>query len=254
VRQTKFFLTTLLLSAAFLCRHAAAGGPVAGPAGPQRPGVVFILGGIGGMDPIKLWAKLALPWGGVPHEVRDFDWTHGKGRLLRDLQDIRHLQNKAEELAEAVRAVKAAEPDRPVYFVGHSAGAALALMTAEKFPPGTLERVVLLAPAVSDDYDLRPALRATRGEVVSYNSAYDWFFLDWGTTQFGTADRVYGRSAGLNGFQIPDGLCDEDRLLYGRLVQVPWRWDMLLDGRGGAHHSPCMPLFLARHVAPWLGP
>jgi pimeloyl-ACP methyl ester carboxylesterase len=253
MRQSRVLSMTLMLAATLAGRPSPAG--AAEPAaGPPRPGVVFTVGGISGLSPLGIWAKVALPWSGVPHELHDFEWTHGKGRPLRDLQDIRHLQAKADELATAVRAVKAADPDRPVYLVGHSAGGALSLMAAERLPEGTLERVVLLAPAVSAGYDLRPALRATRGEIVTFNSACDWFFLDWGTSQFGTADRVYGPSAGLNGFQIPEGLCDEDRLLYGRLVQVPWRWDMLLEGRGGNHHSTCMPLFLARHVAPWLGP
>jgi pimeloyl-ACP methyl ester carboxylesterase len=238
------------LPALLLCAALAAGPP----APDTRPGVVFVVGGIGGMDPLNLWAPLTLPLAGVPHELRNFPWTHGKCRPLRDLQDPRHIQEKGGELAAAVRAVKAADPGRPVYLVGHSAGAAVALAAAGQLPPGTLERVVLLAAAVSPDYDLRPALRATRGPVVSFSSAWDWLLLCWGTSQFGTADRVYGPAAGLDGFGVPADLDEEGRRLYGRLVQVRWRPEQLLQFRGGLHHSPCMPPYLAASVAPWLMP
>lgn len=255
MRPTRLAAVLLLVAAAIAVRPVPSGASEPPPAmGKARPGVVFVVGGISGLGPLGVWAKLTLPRAGVPHELREFDWTHGKGRPLRDLQDFRHLTAKADELAAAVRAVKESDPDRPVYLVGHSAGGALVLMVAGRLPKGTLQRVVLLAPAISAGYDLRPALRATRGEIVSFNSTYDRFYLDWGTSQFGTADRVYGPAAGLEGFRLPDDLDDAGRLAYGRLVQVSWRWEMLLEGCGGTHHSSCMPLFLARHVAPWLAP
>ena len=242
----------MLIAAALLCTVLP--GADAGPVGPRRPGVVFVVGGIGGMDPVNLWVPLTLPRAGVPHELRNFPWTHGKGRLLRDLQDVRHILAKGAELADAVRAVKEADPDRPVYLLGHSAGAAVSLAAAEQLPPGTLERVILLAAAVSPEYDLRPALRATRNEIVCFNSTCDILFLSWGTSQFGTADRFYGPAAGLGGFRPPADLDDEGRSLYDKVVQVQWRPDHLLLFRGGLHHSSCMPLFLANSVAPWLFP
>lgn len=225
---------------------ACAAGPV--------PGVVFVAGGIGGLDPLQAAAPWSFSRAGVPHEVRVFEWTHGKGRLLRDLQDSCHLCEQAERLACAVRTVLAETPGRPVYLVGHSAGGGLVLMAAAKLPPDTLERVVVLSAAISPTYDLRPALRAARGGVVSFNSTLDRFYLDWGTRQFGTVDRIYGPAAGLDGFQIPANLSKEDCRLYERLVQVPWRLGMVLEFRGGWHHSTTMPLFLAREVAPWLLP
>jgi hypothetical protein len=225
---------------------------VEAPAGPK--GVVFVAGGIGGLDPLQTWAPCALPWAGVPHEVTVFRWTHGVCRPLRDLQDTTYLLARGGELADAVRAVKEREPARPVYLLGHSAGTGVVLAAAGSLPPGTLERVILLAPAVSPTFDLRPALRACRGGMVSFNSPIDRFMLHWGTCTFGTVDRVYGPSAGCCGFEVPGGLDDEGRKLYDRLVQVPWSWDKLLEFSGGLHNSPTMPLFLALQVAPWLRP
>jgi pimeloyl-ACP methyl ester carboxylesterase len=219
---------------------------------PPPPGVIILAGGVGGSELLSVSARWSLAWAGVPHEVRSFAWTHGKFRHLRDLQDTRHLIAKAEELAAEVRRLKAEDPARSVYLVGHSGGTGLILAAAERLPPGTVERMVLLSAAVSPGYDLRPALRATRGEIISFNSKIDLFWLSWGTSTFGTIDRCYVEAAGLNGFVEPEGLTEEDRKLYARLVQVGWHPEMVLGHYGGLHASTCMPDFLIHHVVPWL--
>jgi pimeloyl-ACP methyl ester carboxylesterase len=230
--------------------------PTAGP--PEsvsaRRGIVFVIGGVGGMDPLNLFAPLILPHAGVNHEFCNFAWTHGKGRIFRDLQDTPYLLARAAELAEAIRRVKAVDPDRTVYLLCHSAGAAISLAAAEELPPATVERIILLAPAVSRDYDLRAALRATRREIVSFNSCGDLVMLAFGTSVFGTTDRVHAPAAGFSGFRLPESCDEEGRCLYRRLVQFQWRPIDLLKLRGGLHNGPCMPVFLATAVAPWLLP
>jgi pimeloyl-ACP methyl ester carboxylesterase len=233
----------------------ALGGGVVLGGEPPKPGVVFVVGGIGGLDPLQATAPLALPLAGVPHEIRVFEWTHGKARLLRDLQDTRYLLCQGARLAEQVREVLREDPDRPIYLMGHSAGAGVVLAAAEHLPPQSLERIILLSAAVSPGFDLRPALRATRHEIVSFHSRRDRLVLHVGTSLFGTVDRVYGPSAGVAGFTPPDDLDAEGLRMYERVVQVPWRFDMTLECVGaGGHHATCMPLFLARRVAPWLLP
>jgi pimeloyl-ACP methyl ester carboxylesterase len=162
------------------------------------------------------------------------------------------LVRKADELAAEVARIKREDPDRPVYLVGKSGGTGVVLLAAERLPPETLERIILLSSAVSPAYDLRPALRATRGEIVSFYSSLDRFVLGWGTTQFGSIDRVYGPSAGFRGFKVTEGWPDEDKLLYRRLVQVDWRPSMLLEGNPGTHYGTSLPGFLSHEVAPWL--
>src|SRR5262249_22591338 len=121
---------------------------------------------------------------------------------------------------------------------------------AERQPPGSLARVVLLSAAVSPGCDLTGALRASRGGVVSFCSSLDRMWLGAGTTQFGTADRVYGPAAGLSGFTLPEGLDDEGRRLYRGLVQVPWHAGLLREGNVGSHHFAVRRDFRARQVAP----
>lgn len=213
-------------------------------------GVVITVPGIGGFDLLNFNAKIVLPHCDVPHKIESFRWNHGLGRLLRDLQDTRHLKKKAKELAKRILKYKKADPRQPIYLIGHSAGTGLVLFTAELLPKNTLERIILLSPAVSAKYDLRPALRATRREIVSYSSKLDGVILGWGTKQFGTVDRVYEQSAGLEGFCVLDEKVPGAHL-YRRLVQIHWKPSML-PFHGGMHHSTYMPLFMHRHLAPWL--
>src|SRR5262245_27402106 len=97
------------------------------PAAEARPGIVFVMGGVGGIDPLGWSARWALPRAGVPHEVREFIWTHGRGRILKDLQDHEHLLQMAAELAGEVQQIKAASPQRRIWFLAKSGGTGLAL-------------------------------------------------------------------------------------------------------------------------------
>jgi pimeloyl-ACP methyl ester carboxylesterase len=235
-----------------LAAVARAQGPAPAVPPPVRRGLVILVSGVGGYDSLQLSARLVLPRAGVKHDIYNFVWTHGLGRLFSDLEDTDHVDRKAGELAGLIRRWKQAEPDRPVFLVAKSGGAGVALLAAERLPPGTIERIILLSAAVSPRYDLRPALRATRKQIVSFYSKNDQFILRWGTSTFGTIDRHYGPAAGLTGFRVPADLSPEDRALYGRLVQVPWQPHMLTQGYLGNHGGTSAPAFLAREVAPWL--
>jgi Serine aminopeptidase, S33 len=216
-------------------------------------GVVIVLGGVGGLDLLSSTAQSALRRAGVQHDVREFVWTHGKGRPFTDLRDTVHLRRKAEELADLIRLLKAENPNCPIFLLAKSGGAGLGLKAAELLPACTLERIVLLAPAVSPHYDLCRALQATRGEIVSFHSAHDQIVLNLGTRQFGTIDRVYGPAAGLHGFRAPDADRSADNVeLYRRLVQIPWTSRNLLEFNNGSHMGSALPAFLATEVAPWL--
>jgi hypothetical protein len=221
---------------------------------PAEKGVVFVVGGVGGWDILGHASQWELPRIGIQHEIRDFAWTHGVGQPFKDLQDRPHLLRKADELTEEIRKIKKHDPERAIYLIGKSGGAGLVLAATERLPPNTLDRIILLSAAVSPAYDLRPALRATWGEIVSFYSDNDQFVLGWGTTHFGTIDRIYGPSAGLHGFVQPEKLASEDRLLYRRLVQIPWTSSMIAEGYFGAHTGTSLPSFIGWEIAPWLRP
>src|SRR5205823_1991408 len=104
------------------------------------------------------------------------------------------------------------------------------------------EAAILLAPALSPDYDLTRALEAVRREMVVFWSPFDVFVLGLGTRVFGTIDRVRSVSAGLVGF----------RGEWPKLRQVRWRPSMASSGYLGGHVGPDSPAFLRRYVVPLL--
>jgi pimeloyl-ACP methyl ester carboxylesterase len=229
------------------------------PRQPARPessphGIVFVVGGVGGIGVLWQATKWAMANSGIQHETRFFPWTHGHGKVLRDLQDTQHLLTKSVELADEIRLAKASNPEKPIYLIGRSGGAGLVLAAVEQLPPATVDRIILLSAAVSPSYDLRPALLATKQEIVAFYSPLDQLVLNWGTNHFGTIDRFYGPSAGLKGFVVPAGLRHADQLLYKRLVQLPWDPKMILEGNTGGHAGSSMPGFIKWEVTPWLKP
>lgn len=244
------FLGTLLT---FVCPSSTNAGPPAAEKD-AAVGIVFIVEGVGGFDVLGPTAQRVLPRAGVPHEIRDFVWSHGWGHVLKDLQDAPYLKEKADQLAAEILRVRQADALCPIYLVGKSGGTGLVLEAAGQLPAGTVERIILLSAAVSPTYDLRPAFRATRSEIVSFYSRHDKVVLGWGTSQFGTVDRFYGPGAGLIGFIKPSNLTPEDQKLYTRLVEVPWNAHMILEGHLGTHLGTSLPAFVGKEIAPWLKP
>lgn len=218
-----------------------------------EPGLVILVDGVGGIDMMGKSAMHSIKQSGLPHEVHHFSWSHGTGKILLDLQDTQHVLKKADELVTFINEYRAKHPNRPIYIIAKSGGTGIALFALQSLPANSIERLILLSAAVSPNFDLRSALRATRREVVSFHSHNDRFVLGWGTSKFGTIDRFYGNGAGLAGFTIPENLNEADRRLYLRLVQVPFSMRMLREGTStGSHTSTSMPWFHNSEVIPWL--
>jgi hypothetical protein len=111
---------------------------------------------------------------------------------------------------------------------------------------------VLIAPALSPDYDLTRALRAVRHEMVVFWSPFDVIVLGAGTRVFGAIDRVRTVSAGLVGFRPPATPGGDSEAPYAKLRQVRWRPGMASTGYLGGHVGPDSPAFLRKYVVPLL--
>ena len=183
--------------------------------------------------------------------VEEFDWSHGKWRMLSDHLDRGNIAEQGRRLACAVQAQKKCRPDVPVYLVGHSAGSAVVLVAAESVPPGTVDRVVLLAPSVSSYYDLRLALSRTR--VDAFISRSDWWILGVNMRLFGTTDGRWTTTSGRVGFR-PVGTEPCDLALYARLRQHSWEPSMAATGHEGGHYGSFEAGYLRAYVLPLMPP
>lgn len=219
----------------------------------DQPGIVFVIGGLGGGDSLATHLRRVFECNCIQHEVCSYGWCHGKRHHLKDLFDHGNVDCHSDELAGQIMAYRAANPGKPIYIMAWSAGVGVALGAAERLPPDSIERVIVMCAACSRSYNLTCALRATRCGIVSFHSPMDHFYLNAVLRCLGTIDRVHGMGAGVYGFAIPGCLSCEDQELYcRRLIQVRWRPHMMFDGHPGGHLWYKSDKFLCAHVVPWL--
>ena len=121
-------------------------------------GLVIVVDGSGGYQIAPKAVGMAVEAAKLPLFVRSFDWTHGTGRGLADMIDTEHARQEGQRLAYDVEWYRTNYPNLPVYLVGHSAGGNIVLEATRSLRHGRVERIVLLAPAVSAGYDLRQAI------------------------------------------------------------------------------------------------
>ena len=122
----------------------------------------------------------------------------------------------------------------------------------EAAPPGSIERLILLAPAVSSEYDLRPALGNVRQGIDVFRSYRDQFYLGFGAYVVGTTDRRWEAPAGRVGFE-PNLGGPGDSALYEKLHDHPWDASFAWTGNDGGHGGSYSPGFLRAYVLPLLG-
>jgi pimeloyl-ACP methyl ester carboxylesterase len=226
---------------------------------PQLPpegvtGVVFCADGSGGMGGTTEVLQSLVAESCLPLRVEMVEWSHGPGRYLADHLDWRNIERQAEYLVRQTRSWQARYPDKRIYFVGQSAGAAVVLEAASGLPRDSIERVVLLAPSVSARYDLRPALCSASQGIDVFYSTRDWFVLGLGMALSGTTDRRLGAAAGRIGFRpVVEGPADE-ALYTRRLRQHAWEPSVSWTGHSGGHFGADNPCHLRAYVLPLLTP
>lgn len=247
--RTRLGLLGVLLVAAG-CLRSRQPIPPCGCVAPNAD-VVFVADGSGDYRTTSRALCEAVSACGAPLRVETFVWSHGYGRMLVDQVDHCNHLEQGRRLAALVAAEKQNCPERGVYLVGHSSGTAVVLAAAEDSPPGSIERVVLLAPAVAHDYDLRPALRSVRQSIDVFISSRDVGALLIGTGIVGTADRRFSAAAGRIGF-TPILTCPGDELLYAKLRIHPWDRCVVWSGNRGNHYGALEPGFVRAYVLPLL--
>lgn len=186
---------------------------------------------------------------GWPVDVITYVWSHGRFRLFADHTDATNIYARGRELAGQVIQAQRCQPQIPISILGHSSGCAVALVAAENLPPGTLDRLVLFAPAVSVKHDLRPALTSVRGGLDVFYSRDDRFFMGVMMTLFGTADdSSETMAAGRYGFkpEIRPG----EEVVFSKLKQYEWNATLEQIGNDGSHFGAYAQGHLKKFVLP----
>lgn len=218
-------------------------------------GYTIILPGVEGASFANSNLATGLEAGGVQTAIEVDDWTTGSvWRFPLHLQDLDRNRREAGRIAQKIVRYQRRYPGRPVFLIGHSGGGGMVLLTLEALPGDhQVTGAILLAPAVSPEFDLRPALSKTVSGIWNFYSPLDSFFLIAGTSVMGTIDRQHTPSAGALGFTVPEDCSPQDRRLFEeRLHQVPYDVTMAASGHVGGHLGPTWIRFAQHHLAPLL--
>jgi len=197
------------------------------------PGRLILLPGVDGpgwqLQPVADGLRQA----GCAGPIDILEWGQRPFGTIPNLTALRANRRAASELAERIQRDAREEPSRPIVLVGFSGGGGMAVFVAEALEgPVRLERLILVSPALSPQYDLRAAIAHCRRGVVSFYSRGDWLIVGAGTRVFGTMDRRFSPSAGNVGFQDAGG----GILRLEGLVQIAWQPDWVLKyGHDGGH-------------------
>ena len=214
-----------------------------------KDGVVFVADGAGNYQCASDAFRQAAQEGRIPVQVVTFEWSHGYLRSLEDLTHRSHARREGRRLAELVEDYRRACPGKPVYLAGHSAGAMVVLAALEYLPVHSVDRAVLISPAVSCAYDLRPALQAIKFDLHNFHSDRDWIHCELFTRIFGNCDGSRAACAGRCGF-LPQATGEDDKRLLSKLIQRPWTERDRETGNDGGHFGAYQSGFLRASVFP----
>lgn len=181
---------------------------------------------------------------GFKVRVQAFPWSTllgpGPDHLL-----VRHKRRKARDLAEFIQERREYAPKEPLHVVGLSAGTAVVVFALEDLPPGVnVDNVVLLAPSISDTYDLSDAMAHVNGFLYATCSSSDPILEGVAIS----ADGSPNAPAGLYGFRIPARIRNIDA--YTRVVNLPWRAVYADLGWSGGHTGATSREFVRLILAP----
>jgi pimeloyl-ACP methyl ester carboxylesterase len=219
------------------------------PASHAEHGLVVILPGIDGCTTVCDGVVRGLILGGLQAVIKVVDWRSFRVWSPIHLATHQRNQRRAKEIADSIRAFQHEYPGKPVHLIGHSAGAGMALFVMQHLTGvANVQSVVLLAAAVSRQFDVERLVPSATNGIWNFWSRGDLPATGLGTMIFGTMDRRHSAAAGSLGFKLP---IDSDGHAAGsRLHQVGYRYRMARVWNFGGHFGCTNTAFVARYVAP----
>ena len=187
--------------------------------------------------------------GGFEGPIKTYDWTQSNPGIPALLN--RHLhEEEAVKISDMITRQFHSSPGQKLIVVGHSGGAAMAVFAIQKLPPDVkVDKLVLLAPALSPDYDLSSAFAHVAGNCYAFTSPNDMVVLGAGTRLFGTMDGKKTGAAGQIGFVPPDNACSAQ---YEKLVAKPYTPDWMKYKNDGDHVGTMTETFATAVIGPLL--
>lgn len=221
------------------------------PSAALRSGIIYVANGAGDFRCATPPIQRAVMEEGLPLRVETVCWSHGHYRVIADQNDRAHVLAHGRCLAAQLVELRRIHPEEAIFLIGHCAGCSVMIAAAESVPPGTVDRLVCLAPSVPSDHDLRAALRGCRDGMEVFYSKGDWWFLGPCLHCTSLLCGKYYRAAGRCGFE-PVITCSDDAWLYGKLRQYPWQSSLQCTGHDGGHFGPYQQGYLRTMVCPLL--
>jgi hypothetical protein len=150
--------------------------------------------------------------------------------VYQDLIDHEAQIKAAARIACSVQVLRKDAPNAHIFFIAHSAGARVVLAAAEMLPPKSIDRIIVIAPAVTANYDLTTALKATRYGLDNFFSPEDRL-LETVAEKSPLADGARGPAAGRIGFRPCSS--DQKTLEVYRCQVRQYKWNDQFHGNGG---------------------
>jgi hypothetical protein len=205
------------------------------------------LPGIGGESIIHQWWCREIHAAGPTTRSDLYDWT-GRRWPITVLQSVARNKDASWRVAEQITKLRRAHPDARIVISSESGGAGPTVWALEDLPADVfVDSVVLIAPALSPDFDLSNALRHVRGKAYAFVSADDNFILAWGTRTYGTIDGKNVDAAGHVGFVKPE---HADETQYAKLAQIHHQSAWSKYWNFGGHGGAMSPMFAKYVIAP----
>lgn len=211
---------------------------------PNQQGWVLILPGIMNVKFHLAWFRRMVTRAHPSYraEIRRWGWPFG---WIANLRAYARNKQAADMIARDVAAYRRNHPEAPIHLVGYSGGGGLAVMVVDALPDGgSINRLLLVAPAISPQYPLtQRILPKVTDFVVNYASRRDRQIAQ-GTKIFGTMDGVKQSGAGALGFAEQ----------HPRLIEVHWHKGMRRELHLGDHAAYLSPFWQRRYLLPALDP
>lgn len=216
-------------------------------------GLVVILPGIEGKSILNVSLAHGLADGGLPCAIEIYDWTAANvATWFVNLAFESRNREIASRIARRIVAYQGRYPGRPVCLIGHSGGGGVAAFVLEALPQDRpINCAILLAAALSPEYDLCKAIRRTKYGIWNCYSPWDVGWLALGTGVFGTIDREHSAAAGSVGFREPPNLGSDGKQMYrAKLHQLRYSESMASSGNSGGHVGWASHEFAGKWLAP----